>query len=218
MTIDWSATGSMISGVGSWVQAGAGFFGGAAVLIAAKRAADTFGSWKRQKITERHMYQAESILTATYRAKYVLIELRNPIHSRMEQNKAARCLMELRPQSGDFQAMVTAQVYFNRLEDAMEARMGIYRAIPFGKTFWGDAMEEALVKLHQQFYLVATYASEHANHDYTMVDHESIARRKLIRDALYFNEAEQNDEIGTNTREAVAIIEDFCQAALRDPV
>ena len=65
MSIDWSATGAMLQGWGTLI-------GAVAVFWAAKKGADTFDSWKRQKVAERKLEQAERILMATYKARRAL--------------------------------------------------------------------------------------------------------------------------------------------------
>jgi len=62
---DWQATGAMLQGLGTLLGAGA-------VLVAAKLGANTFRSWKREKLAEKHIDQATLILTAAYRARRAL--------------------------------------------------------------------------------------------------------------------------------------------------
>ena len=57
-TIDWAATGTMLSGIGTLV-------GALAVIGAAIIGSHTFENWKRQKLAERNFELAERILTAT---------------------------------------------------------------------------------------------------------------------------------------------------------
>lgn len=70
-TIDWAATGTMLQGVGTVV-------GALAVIGAAIIGSRTFDNWKRQKLAERHIEQAERILTATYKVRRGLSYVRNP--------------------------------------------------------------------------------------------------------------------------------------------
>lgn len=69
-TIDWAATGDMLSGIGTVV-------GALAVIVAAVIGSRTFDNWKRQKLAERHIEQAERILTATYKVRRGLSHVRS---------------------------------------------------------------------------------------------------------------------------------------------
>lgn len=60
MNIDWSATGSMLSGSATWA-------GALAVVYAARTGANSFDLWRRQKIEERRIEVAERILSLAYR-------------------------------------------------------------------------------------------------------------------------------------------------------
>jgi hypothetical protein len=55
----------MLQGFGTLIGAGA-------VIYAAKKGADTYESWKKQKVAERRRDQAERILTAVYKARRAL--------------------------------------------------------------------------------------------------------------------------------------------------
>ncbi|WP_287882781.1 hypothetical protein [Paracoccus sp. (in: a-proteobacteria)] len=64
--------GAVLQGIGSL----AGAF---AVGFAAWMASNTFENWRRQKISERRIEQAERILTATYKVRRGLSQVRNPM-------------------------------------------------------------------------------------------------------------------------------------------
>lgn len=137
----------------------------------------------------------------------------------MEWNARARATLE---RDGNLEALthdrqetrITTQVYFERLKEATEGRLAIYRALPIGKTYWKEPMEDALTKLHHQFVRVSAYAEENDRHDYTMIDPESVERRRLIREALYYNKGQTNDEIARDVADAIKVIEGICQPVL----
>lgn len=62
---DWAGFGSLLSGVGTII-------GALAVIITAIVGSRTFEGWRKQKLSERRIEQAERILTATYKARRAL--------------------------------------------------------------------------------------------------------------------------------------------------
>jgi hypothetical protein len=106
------AHGSVLSGAGTVV-------GAIAVIVAAKFASNTFEEWRRQKLPERRIEQAERILTATYKARRALEHVRSPIMFSHEQVTAEKHL-----EQQDYwktipadrrRKLITAQGYYNRL-------------------------------------------------------------------------------------------------------
>lgn len=86
-TVDWDATGSMLSGWAAWA-------GVAAVLYAANRGASVFASWKRQKLEERRMETAERILAVTYKLDRAFPSIRGPFSTASESKQADKMLVE----------------------------------------------------------------------------------------------------------------------------
>lgn len=85
--IDWSATGDMLSGLGT--------VGGAvAVLIAASLGKSTFEAWKRQKIEERRTELAETALILAYKIQDAMSFIRSPVSLGDENDAAERILRE----------------------------------------------------------------------------------------------------------------------------
>lgn len=86
LPVDWGATGDFLSGIGTVAGAGA-------VIYAARKGADTFKMWRRQKHEERRMEVAEQILTLAYKVRQILIHLRS---SNYLQSEIAEAEEELR--------------------------------------------------------------------------------------------------------------------------
>lgn len=209
--IDWDATGSMMSAMAAWV----------AVLVAicaAIKAASSYEDWRRQKLAERHIAHAETILAATYRAQYNLIEIRQPL-TRLERQQAQNKLEAEgalgRLSSSRESQRIDTEVYLKRVEDAAEGRLAIYRAIPYAKAFLHQDMEQALLTLHGQFKRVAEYAIENDQHNYRNADEDSRIRGRLIREALSYDEEQPRDEIGSAVADAISTIESHCLSILR---
>ena len=151
--IDWAATGSMLSGWGSLLGAGATTFGGIAVLIAANRGVTTFAAWKKERLAERHIVHAEHILSAAYKAQHalniILASDRSKDESRaLEQtNKGRDRIHRDEPK----EEIVTQRMYLLRLDDVAPILDDLFNVMPFAKAFWGEELEMELRRLRIEF-------------------------------------------------------------------
>lgn len=214
---DWAATGSMLSGVGSFVGAGATVFTGIAVICAANKAADTFKSWKRQKIAERKMEQAERILGGAYKMEHALAFVRGrmlwaPELKKAEDALAAKGLLTGAEAEND--RLINAQLYLDRINRFADQRDALIEIVPFAKALFGSELEDALVKLNHQFWLVQLFAEEKIDHDPSNPD--TMDRTIKIQQGLGASPDDPANEITNNIREAVAVIEAHCLPVLRD--
>jgi len=216
MAIDWSATGAMLSGAGSVLGAAATVFGGVAVLIAANKAASTFNAWKRQKITERKIEQAERILTAAYKVQYVLAAVRGRMLWAHELSSAEEALKDeegfrsANPQRRG--KLISSQVYLDRMRTYQTEREQVIEAIPIARALWGLDLADALTELNRQFWLIECFAEESIDHTYS---HEEAARTKVIQQALGASPDDPDNEISNNIKAAVAKIEGYCLPTLQ---
>lgn len=149
MAIDWDATGSMLSGWGSLLGAGATTFGGVAVLIAAKRAATTFEAWKEQKREERRMELAEQTLALAYRVRNAFAAIRSPASFGGEHDQARKKLVEgnsIREGQDDpvAQRLITAQIALLRLAFHQKTWDALAELTPTVKAVFGNALFEQL--------------------------------------------------------------------------
>jgi hypothetical protein len=160
-TIDWAATGAMLSGIGTVV-------GGLAVIGAAFIGSHTFKNWKRQKLAERHIEQAERILTVTYKARRGLSRVRSgvmwghEIGAAEEQLKASG-EWDKAVSDGERKSLSTAQAYYNRLNATRDDQLALEECQPMARAFFGEELEKALEKLNHQFWTVKVYVD--ANHN-----------------------------------------------------
>ena len=152
----------MLQGIGTLI-------GAAVVIFAAKLGANTFNSWRKQKLGERHIEQAERILTATYKARRALGFVRGIMVWAHELNAAEATLKEdpawPSVAKGRQKRLVTAQASFNRLNDTREEQDALYQCLPMARALFGEAVEQALVDLHRQFWNVRVDAETYVDDD-----------------------------------------------------
>ncbi|MDX5985708.1 hypothetical protein SIL82_15755 [Sphingomonas echinoides] len=130
-SIDWAATGAMLSGIGTLV-------GALAVIGAAVIGSRTFENWKRQKLAERHIEQAERILTATYKARRGLSRVRSPAmwgnetDTAEEQLKASGEWEKTFPES-ERKNLASAQAYYNRINATRDDQRALEECQPVNR-------------------------------------------------------------------------------------
>lgn len=211
MSIDWGDTGTMLQGWGT-------ILGSAAVFYAAKKGADTFGAWKKQKLAERKLEQAERILTATYKAREGLSYIRGIMMWGHEleaaENKLKEDLKQWEQQTAHRQKrLVTAQAYYNRLNRTKADQDELFHCLPMSRALFGEELEDAVTKLNRQFWLVQVDVDSYID------DNERDPEfTKKLRRGMYDvepREGEQND-ISNSIAEAVQKIEDICLPILRE--
>lgn len=135
LMIDWAATGAMLSGIGTVLVA-------LAVMAAAVIGGSTFNSWRKQRIAERRMEQAERILTATYRVRDALSRVRSPAMWGHELENAEQALRD----NGQWEKILggdrekdryrTAQAYYKRIADATTDRQLMEECQPVARAFF----------------------------------------------------------------------------------
>lgn len=209
-TIDWAATGDMLSGIGTVV-------GALAVIGAAVIGSRTFDNWKRQKLTERHIEQAERILTATYNVRRGLSRVRSPAmwahetDAAEEQLKASGEWEKAFPDS-ERKSLATAQAYYNRLNATKDDQLALEECLPMARAFFDEELEKALEKLNHQFWTVKVYVD--ANHkDKTGADADF---RRKIESTIWegYPNAEEN-EVDQTIAAQVKLIEETLVPVLR---
>jgi hypothetical protein len=208
--IDWAATGTMLQGIGTLV-------GALAVIAAAVIGSQTFNNWKRQKLAERHIEQAERILTATYKVRRGLSYVRSPAMWGHETDAAEEQLKasgewEKVFSEGERKSLATAQAYYNRLNTTRDDQRALEECQPMARAFFGEELEKALEKLNHQFWTVKVYVD--ANHrDKTGAD---AAFRKKIESTIWegYPSTEEN-EVDQTISAQVTLIEEICVPVLR---
>ena len=126
-----------------------------AVFYAAHKAANTFSSWRNQKIVERHIDQAEKILIATYRVQRALSSVRAPMMLAHEIGMAQEILdqkkvWETVPEEN--RANVRhAQVYHSRLGRIEDDQRLLFDHIPVARALFGNDLEKHMSELGRKF-------------------------------------------------------------------
>lgn len=207
-SVDWDATGSMLSGIGT--------IGGAVVVfITAIMARSTFSDWKKQKITERRLVHAEDILAAAYRVRSDLKACRSRFMSAYETDNAKEHLKTvegfLDVSDERQEKLARAQAYYNRINNAKEDREALYRVVPFAKAHWGEELEGALLELDRQFWLIRCNADEMVDQDKDTPKED----RVRVNQALGADDRSTDDPISKATIDCIATIEKICLPVLR---
>ncbi len=191
--IDWSATGAMLSGLGTLI-------GAFAVIYAAS-------IWKKQKIAERRMVLAEKILHSAYDAKRALDAIRSPFS-----------YLDLKL-TKEQQRSATATDYSNRLQNTSTQQQALFDNIPMAKALYGkygEALEKALSSLHHQFHLIHLDVQEYTSQHYESYDLEL---KTKIRNSMYGGAAhgqdDRNNEMSRNIAGYIKTIESICLTDLR---
>ena len=199
----------MLQGWGTLIGAGA-------VIYAAKRGADTYESWRKQKVAERRRDQAERILTAVYKARRSLRFVRSPMIWGHELN-AAEIKLKEDPKQWDSQTqarqkrLITAQAYFSRIDRTSGEQQELSECFPMARALFGESLEKALEELHHQFWIVQIDVESYIDDEGGDADFT-----KKIRRGMYDvspRDGEQN-EVSERIAASVAEIESICLPAL----
>jgi len=210
MGIDWTATGTMLQGIGTLV-------GAAAVLIAAWLGATTFESWRKQKVGERKLFQAERILEATYKARRALRYVRGIMMWAHELTAAESTLNDDPHWQAQIDAkqkrLVTAQAYFNRINRTKEEREALDQCLPMARALFGEELEQAIESLNHQFWIVQVDVESYIDDDGSDPDFTRKIRRGMYE--IKPPEGEVN-EVTEAIEKSVETIEKHCLPVLRN--
>lgn len=168
--IEYTALGSVLSGVGS-------ILGAIAIIAAAWLASNTFKGWRRQKLSERRIEQAERILTAAYKVRRGLGYARSSMLEARELGAAEKQLEQqdgwLDTPEGRRKKLILAQVHYDRLNALLDERRALDECLPMARALFGESVEKALETLNQQFHIITTAADmtiydDDSNRDFSM--------------------------------------------------
>jgi hypothetical protein len=205
-TIDWAATGAMLQGLGTLI-------GAIAVILAAIIGSQTFDKWKRQKLAERHIEQAERILTATYKVRRGLSYVRSPVmwgHETAAAEEHLKANNQWETTFGDRER--TAQAYYNRLNRTKDDQKELEECQPMALAFFGEGLETAIEELNRQFWIVQVAVD--ANHRDT--DGADANFRKKIECTIWTGyPSREENEMDQIIATQVKLIEDICVPVLR---
>lgn len=200
--------GAVLQGVGALAQA-------FAIGFAAWVASDTYKSWRKQKLSERRIEQAERILTATYKARRGLSYIRNPGMSAHELYTAEEKLKAdgQWPALNDEQERLrTAQAYYTRIAMEADTRRALEECQPMARALFGEELEKAIEKLNHQFHTVHVFVNANMR---DRGDPDRDFRKKIdaaIFEGYPYDEPNETDQ---TIAAQVKLIEDACVPVLR---
>lgn len=205
-----SSLGVLLQGVGT-------ILGAIAVCVAGYVGSSTVNKWRAQKLEERKIEEAEKIVVAAYNARRYLSYLRSPFIAPHESAEAEHQLREFGYDLTDDPArrkrLISAQVYYIRLEASSEKVMDLDARFPMARALFGDALEAALEKLGAQFNVVKSFVDVHAYYNPASDDVEF---GKKIHSAIVRGyPTEHEDEIARTVDDQIKIIENLCLPVLR---
>jgi len=161
MAIDWSATGAMLSGIGSVLSA-------VAVIVAALFAGKELGKLRAKRAEERREDHAQACLAAANKVKWAIRHMRAPT-IRGEGDRAAQELemaTPLTPQDGDEKAwQIARQVYANRATDTAEAPEILADCVPLAGALFSKNVVRAMEDLIEADDVCREYLHEITNRD-----------------------------------------------------
>lgn len=212
-SVDWLAVGSVLQGAGTVV-------GAIAVIIAAKLGSSTFENWRRQKLSERRIEQAERILLATYRARRGLSYVRSPMMWPSELAEAEDQLKSIegwehKPKK-DKERIKHAQVYYNRIISRREERRALEECQPMARALFGEDLEMSIEELNRQYQIVKYSADSYTRQN----EFQDPKITCAINAALYegYTAEDDSNKIDAAIKEQVENIEEICVPILRiDP-
>jgi hypothetical protein len=205
--IEWTAFGGVLSGAGTVI-------GALAVIGAAWFGSRTFESWRKQTLSQRRIEQAERILTATYKVRRGLSQVRNPM---MWAHELAAAEEHLKNQ--DFWAtadvdrrkkLVSAQGYYNRLNEVLEEREAIDECLPMARALFGENVEKALDTLNRQFHMVSIAVDANS-----WDGNDSEFARDIREDLSSSSGPDRPNKMNNLIEVQVKLIEDACVPVLR---
>lgn len=202
------------------MQAWAGFAGAGAVAYAAYVGGKTYNTWLLQKQTERQLHAAEQVLTAVYKVRSALENVRGNFMPAFELEEAERKLDEAHDDeftSLDLQErdkLITSQAMlmrisrYNTVWDELPANMALAFA------FLDTGVEASLKLLLRQVVIVQSSAETYGKYyerDGNQEDREFILG--LRRDL--WGAGDEGDRVGASVSKAVADIEAVVRPLLR---
>lgn len=211
--VDWVATGTMLSGIGSLTAA-------CAILAAAVIGRFTFNQWRRQKSEERRIDLAEKVLTSVYRCRGRLNYARSSLEFQTDRAEAEKLLRKqgaLTAGTSDEQLgrMISAQIVITRLAEGDDWKR-LDELGPVAKAIFGDCVVNQIRALQGQRSKVIIgarrFASDSLNAPPHITSPEAFERYQAkyheIQNRMWnFGTDDEPDEVNTAIEAAIAALE-----------
>lgn len=209
MSIDWAATGQMVSGLGAWA-------GACAVVYAAWLGSRTFVAWRDQELTRRRMDQAQAILVAVYSARRALQIIRKPEWMSDELFAAEREFDEkfghkIRHDLSKKEKnhILDGYIHENRVKKFYDVQRDMGAIAPIAQAMFGEEVSKGIELLQGIFYTIEVVARGDVGSDEGLVRWQSQILNDLGDDEVFPNETTRR------IAEAVKVIESACLPILK---
>jgi hypothetical protein len=201
MGIDWSATGGMLSGIGT--------IGGAlAVGVTALLGRSALKDYQAQRQVERRMAHAEALLASAYQLEMALDSIRSPMSTASELDASRQDLEDRNQLSGitkeKSDRFVQANVFYIRAKYFDEQFEEAVRLLPYAAAFFGKEVKDALYSLIHNRHSVRAYADAYAQ----SLGHDKDFDKK-IQAGIWkgFGKVYGEDEITDKTANSISVLE-----------
>lgn len=201
MAVDWAATGSMLSGIGT-------IGGGIALVIAAVLGRKAVEDIRREKLAEREISHAEKALTIAYQLESAISSIRSPVSTGIESQHSREELIEhdwfqaLDPAAQD--KTIYTNIFYQRIRSYDEDFKEGYSILPTLKAFFGTEAEAALRTILHARHKVRVYADAYQRDRGNDLDHTRKIQSYIWEGAL----PGEIDPIGADVEKSMTALED----------
>ena len=197
---DWSATGQMLSGIGT-------ISGSIAIVVVAFLGRNAVKDFRQQKVVERQIEQAETALTILYKLKDAISDMRSPATWGHESESSRDELVKLdwfnalpKDQQERF---VQANVFCLRMRRHEDVFDSAFSILPFVKAFFGSPAEDSFRTILRNGRSVKVYADAYARD----TGHDAAFTRKIEGIIWEGGVDPLDDHTSIEINEAVAAVE-----------
>ena len=150
--IDWTATGTMIGGLGTWA-------GAIAIVIAAWLGRNAIADFREQKLAERKIDYAEKLLSQTRIVNDAIRRIRQRHPSAEELSEAQEIAVDETDGALPRQNHIDATIARERLKNEASAFDGLRELLPLVGAYFGEDVE----KQARRFLRIPHMITNHAN-------------------------------------------------------
>jgi len=206
--VDWAATGSMLSGIGT--------IGGAvALVVAAALGRRAIKDIRHEKITEREINYAERALTSAYKLANAISSIRSPITTGFETQQSRQELEETdwfaNLDSESKERTVYSNIFYQRIRSYQDDFNEASLLLPSLKAFFGSETQNALREMIHARHIVRVYADAYIRDRGQNPDHSRTIERHIWEGAL----PDEIDPIASTCNSSVSKLEEVLLPIIR---